>query len=313
MDHMAKHMIPLCPLLFLRVYGPLGFPSKFPYRSKAIFAFLATDQFDVCFFGMFVNEYGSSCPLPNKGKIYIRYLDSVKILEPSSIRTFVYQEILLGYLDHSRKMGYDEAHVWSCPPRKGDDFIFNCHPQEQVIPSRDHLRKWYINLFERGIKEGVLVAWNTCWKHAKKKKMRTPMDYPYLRGNHWDRVIEELIQQDGMESSPCRKTRTSTRTQHDVIFDKLILAMNGSQSNFFVAQLLAIPTEEIVDPDPVMPSLLLESRESLLAMTRKERLEFSSLRHTQYSTLILKCALHREQQDQKARRLNTTKPHSDEI
>lgn len=40
-------------------------PESFPYRAKAMFAFEEIDGTDVCFFGMHVQEYGSSCPEPN--------------------------------------------------------------------------------------------------------------------------------------------------------------------------------------------------------------------------------------------------------
>lgn len=42
-----------------------GFPSQFPYRTKALFVFEEIDGVDVCFFGMHVQEYGSDCPAPN--------------------------------------------------------------------------------------------------------------------------------------------------------------------------------------------------------------------------------------------------------
>ncbi len=39
--------------------------DAYPYRAKAMFAFEEIDGVDVCFFGMHVQEYGSSCPGPN--------------------------------------------------------------------------------------------------------------------------------------------------------------------------------------------------------------------------------------------------------
>ena len=47
-------------------YGPLGFAEKFPYRTKAVFAFEVIDGTEVCFFGLHVREYGSNCPPPNQ-------------------------------------------------------------------------------------------------------------------------------------------------------------------------------------------------------------------------------------------------------
>lgn len=45
--------------------GGIDFAASFPYVAKAIFAFEEIDGTDVCFFGMHVQEYGSSCPSPN--------------------------------------------------------------------------------------------------------------------------------------------------------------------------------------------------------------------------------------------------------
>lgn len=39
--------------------------TQFPYVSKAIFAFMEDGGAEVCFFGMHVHEYDSSCPHPN--------------------------------------------------------------------------------------------------------------------------------------------------------------------------------------------------------------------------------------------------------
>ena len=54
--------------------------------------------------------------------------DSAHFFRPRHFRTSVYHEILLGYLDYMKKLGYTLAHIWACPPSEGDDYIFHCHP-----------------------------------------------------------------------------------------------------------------------------------------------------------------------------------------
>nr|CAD2156925.1 unnamed protein product [Meloidogyne enterolobii] len=121
----------------LKKYGASGYPERFAYRSKAIFAFEVLKDPDtgisteVCFFGLYVQEYGTNCAQPNQRRVYIAYLDSVHFFQPRHLRTSVYYEILLGYLQYVKRLGYTMAHIWACPPSEGDDYIFHCHPTEQ--------------------------------------------------------------------------------------------------------------------------------------------------------------------------------------
>ncbi|KAK9738583.1 TAZ zinc finger [Popillia japonica] len=129
--------------------------SEFPYRAKALFAFEEIDGVDVCFFGMHVQEYGSECPPPNCRRVYIAYLDSVHFFKPRQFRTAVYHEILLGYMDYVKQLGYTMAHIWACPPSEGDDYIFHCHPAEQKIPKPKRLQDWYKKMLDKGIIERI--------------------------------------------------------------------------------------------------------------------------------------------------------------
>uniref|UniRef100_A0A914I5F8 histone acetyltransferase n=1 Tax=Globodera rostochiensis TaxID=31243 RepID=A0A914I5F8_GLORO len=169
----------------LKKYASEGYPDRFPYRSKTVFAFeLVKDpdtgaSHEVCFFGLYVQEYGTNCQPPNQRRVYIAYLDSVHFFQPRTLRTAVYYEIMLGYLDYAKSLGYTMAHIWACPPSEGDDYIFHCHPQEQKIPKPKRLQDWYKTMLNNG--------------QAKDDGLDTPMKLPYFEGDYWPRIIDECI------------------------------------------------------------------------------------------------------------------------
>lgn len=50
--------------------------------------------------------------------------------------------MLVGYLDHVRKLGFHTAQLWVCPPAKGEDFIFLVHPEDQKALNLIRLTNW---------------------------------------------------------------------------------------------------------------------------------------------------------------------------
>ena len=136
-------------------YAAWGYPSQFNYRSKALVLWQTLGYVDVALFGVFVQEYGDDCPEPNRRCAYLSYLDSAKYLEPPAVRTEVYHEILIAYIEDLQRRGFNQLTLWSCPPAKDDDYILYVHPDEQKTPRPDRLRDWYLALLEAGMRRGM--------------------------------------------------------------------------------------------------------------------------------------------------------------
>lgn len=179
--------------------------NDFPYRAKALFAFEEVDGIDVCFFGMHVQEYGSECPAPNTRRVYIAYLDSVHFFRPKQYRTAVYHEILLGYMDYAKQLGYTMAHIWACPPSEGDDYIFHCHPPEQKIPKPKRLQEWYKKMLDKGMIERIIQDYKDILKQAVEDKLTSATELPYFEGDFWPNVLEESIKELDQEEEEKRK------------------------------------------------------------------------------------------------------------
>lgn len=141
-------------------------PTKVNYRSKAIALFQKVDGLDVCIFCMYVQEYGgddeyesdtAGVAVPQKKRVYIAYLDSVEHFRPRPCRTAVYHEMLVSYLATARKRGFEIAHIWACPPSRGNSFVFWNHPASQRTPTQERLVAWYHGALSRAVDCGIVT------------------------------------------------------------------------------------------------------------------------------------------------------------
>uniref|UniRef100_A0A8C6KGR7 histone acetyltransferase n=1 Tax=Nothobranchius furzeri TaxID=105023 RepID=A0A8C6KGR7_NOTFU len=187
--------------------------ESFPYRTKALFAFEEIDGVDVCFFGMHVQEYGSECSFPNTRRVYISYLDSIHFFKPRLLRTAVYHEILIGYLEYVKKLGYVMGHIWACPPSEGDDYIFHCHPLDQKIPKPKRLVEWYRKMLDKAFAERILHDYKDIFKQATEDRVTSANELPYFEGDFWPNVLEESIKELEQEEEERKKEENTVSSE----------------------------------------------------------------------------------------------------
>ncbi|XP_032357880.1 histone acetyltransferase p300 isoform X7 [Etheostoma spectabile] len=227
--HVSDKVVEVKPGMKSRFVDSGEMSESFPYRTKALFAFEDIDGSDVCFFGMHVQEYGSDCPQPNQRRVYISYLDSVHFFRPRSLRTAVYHEVLIGYLEYVRKLGYTTGHIWACPPSEGDDYIFHCHPADQKIPKPKRLQEWYKKMLDKAVAERIVHDYKDVFKQATEDRLTSAKELPYFEGDFWPNVLEESIKE--LEQEEEERKREENSTSNESIDDTKGDSKNAKKKN----------------------------------------------------------------------------------
>jgi len=174
-------------------YAHKNYPEEFLYRCKCLLVFQNIDGADTILFALYVYEHGKDNPLPNQRTVYISYLDSVYYMRPRRLRTFVYHEILTAYLEYARRAGFAKAHIWACPPLKGDDYIFYAKPEDQKTPKDKMLTQWYIDMLTECQKRDIVGKLTNIYDLYFTPGTFDATALPYLEGDYFSSEIEIII------------------------------------------------------------------------------------------------------------------------
>ena len=174
-------------------YSFKNYPSEFKYRCKCILVFQNLDGVDVILFGLYTYEHDETNSPPNQRSVYVSYLDSVHYMRPRKMRTVVYHELLISYLDYVRCKGYNTAHIWACPPLKGDDYILFAKPEDQKIPKDDRLRQWYLDMLKDCQKRGIVGKLTNAYDLYFANEKNDATILPYMEGDYFPAEMENII------------------------------------------------------------------------------------------------------------------------
>ena len=295
--------------------------SEFPYRSKCILAFQKTHGHEVCFFALYVQEYGSDCPEPNTNRVYVSYLDSVRyfVSSPEGHRTTVYHSVLMNYLDYAKGLGFTHAHIWVSPPKQGDDYIFYAHPEAMLNKRMGllKLKEWYERMLEVAKRKSIVVDFQDMLEEYK--DIESASDIPVFSGDHWAASIALKIKdaqnkekdaikkkmggakpgvplKAGAAAAAAASTAISTEKQEVQLLNQLTEEMRSMRNHFIVVTLLELKGKQqravIVDPVPLISNEFVDMRSSFLEKCQMYHWQFDEIRNAQHSTLMLLYHLH---------------------
>ncbi|GAB9464260.1 Histone acetyltransferase [Globisporangium polare] len=196
--------------MFQRYKDSHKYTYEHRFKSKCVCMFQEIHGVSVLLFGMYVHEFDEQEADCNARRVYISYLDSVNYFEPPHLRTKVYHELLIAYMDFVKQLGFHTAHLWACPPLKGDDYILYCHPESQKTPKSDRLRQWYVDMLVKAQAENVVWQitnmYDDFWRDDN-----SACALPYFEGDYWVGLAEDLIEK--IESEKPKKAKKASTTK----------------------------------------------------------------------------------------------------
>ena len=274
-----------------------SYPHEFPYKSKALLAFQKIGGLDVCLFALYVQEYGSDCPAPNKDRVYISYLDSVPYFSEGVHRTTLYHAMLVAYLQWARLLGNKFCHIWVSPPKIGDEYIFFAREKQQKKPMKvAKLREWYVKMLDKAKEKGIVESYGPMHEHFE--SLKSLREIPLFSGDQWQTSVQRLLDIDEAEYAMKLKEPLTLKRMDakDVVADAL-REMKHRKGEFLVVAFSPLADGEAMreDGDKVLSDDFTDSRDTFLSTMQWAHWEFRTLRHAQHATRMILNKIHTKQ------------------
>ncbi|KAH7730064.1 TAZ zinc finger family protein [Aphelenchoides avenae] len=265
---------------------------QFPYTYRTIYAFQETsDGQQICFFALHAHEYGSDCPTPNRGHVYLAFLDSVKFFHPMHLRTEIYYQILLSYMEWVRDQGFARLCLFPYSPTKGESYLFPSRAAGHQIMTQKLLLRWYITLFEEGIQQGI-VHHQTNSLEAYWNTIKTAADVPYFEGDY----LASLIDAAAVEEIRTANMKNSKLVVHGVdgVGSRFLMALKNNKTHLVVELMPPAKVKNVLDgvspikedPDPPIACPIVENRQAFFSRCAKAEvpLRFSTPREAKFAS-----------------------------
>ncbi|CAP37748.1 Protein CBG20801 [Caenorhabditis briggsae] len=246
------------------------------FRTRSIYVFQKIDDVDVLFFVMHTQEYKKHAD--ELSWFTIDYLDTVPFFQPSHLKGFMAGELILIYAEYMKSIGFQKGYLWANPPKSGDDFIFNIHPQDQKYLNRTRLEKWYRKVFQKGKEDGILNGFHAFKEEFKNRKFQKPTDLPFFHNSLWSRTMKDINLQ-------LAETR---QLNHPSFMRELEFEFKDHLTdNFFLDLANHDETSPTSDDVRTKPHKILGDREAFLIHCAKKNWEFSSLRRAKFASVAI--------------------------
>lgn len=194
-------------------------------------------------------------------------------------RSDVYRKAILSYIDVKRQSGYKEFHFWVCAPKKGADYIFYRHPEDQKIPDQKRLRDWYLQLLNQGLNSKIIASYSDTLSYHTTMNPKAMLSI--FKGDFIADVLENILQKNP------RSDLETVDQYTERILKEVYIVLKRNRKDFFV---VCLNTPETVTEEAATELVLhpiITERVNLVSFFYERKLEFSTLRRAQYTTHAL--------------------------